>query len=588
MRAPVKLAAALAIALLPWHAGAEDTAALPLTPPMAQFAMPRQIMPALMQRFQLDYASLDHLYTVKNGPARARQMRQFYEQWRSALDTLPFDSYGVEDRIDFVMTRNQIDFELRELAAQQKRFDEALPLVPFVGPLIELAEARRTMQAQEGAASAALLQKALAGVRQAQEALLAGGDLNAKKPVASRSMANRAVQILASTAKDLKEWHTYYDGYDPQLSWWVKRPYAELDKAMSDYAASLTERLIGKGSPKLLNVTGDPIGRDGLVSALQREMLPYTPEELMALAEKELAWGEAELRKASAEMGFGDNWPAAMEKVKTLYVAPGDQPAMVRGLAREAIDYLAANKLVTVPEVARRSWRMDMLTPESQLINPFFLGGDTILVSYPTDTMTHEQKMMTMRGNNPHFSRATVHHELIPGHHLQMFMADRYQPQRRMFDSPFFVEGWAVYWEMLLYERNFAVKPEDRIGMMFWRNHRAARILFSLGFHLGKITPEQAVDMLIKRVGHEPDNARAEVRRSFNGDYPPLYQAGYMIGALQLRALKRELVDGGKMSLLDYHDGILQGGMLPAELIRARLTGQAISKDFKPVWRFYR
>jgi uncharacterized protein (DUF885 family) len=238
--------------------------------------------------------------------------------------------------------------------------------------------------------------------------------------------------------------------------------------------------------------------------------------------------------------------------------------------------------------VARRSWRMDMLSPESQLISPFFLGGDTILVSYPTADMTHEQKMMSMRGNNPHFSRATVQHELIPGHHLQLFMADRYQPQRRLFDSPFYVEGWAVYWEMLLYERNFAVTPEDRIGMMFWRNHRAARILFSLGFHMGKVTPEQAVDMLIERVGHEPDNARAEVRRSFNGDYPPLYQAGYMVGALQLRELKRELVDSGKMPLLDFHDRILDGGMLPIELVRARLKNEKVARDFKPLWRFYK
>jgi uncharacterized protein (DUF885 family) len=334
-------------------------------------------------------------------------------------------------------------------------------------------------------------------------------------------------------------------------------------------------------------VAGDPIGRDGLASALKREMLPYTPEELMALAEKELAWGEAELRRASNEMGFGDNWRAAMEKVKDMYVAPGEQPAMVRAMAKEAIDYVTANDLVTVPEVARRSWRMDMLSPESQLVSPFFLGGDTIQVSYPTDDMTHEQKLMTMRGNNPHFSRAVVHHELIPGHHLQIFMADRYQPQRKLFDSPFFIEGWAVYWEMLLYDRKFAVKPEDRIGMMFWRNHRAARILFSLGFHLGKITPEQAVDMLVKRVGHEPDNARAEVRRSFNGDYSPLYQAGYMIGALQLRALKHELVDGGAMSLKRFHDGVLEGGMLPAELIRARLKNQKIGRDFRPSWRFY-
>jgi len=577
------LLAALVGAALPQAMAAPAS----MVPPLSHFSIKQQAMPALIQRFQLDYASLDHKYTVANGSARDAAMRTFYEQWRAALDTMAFDSFGVEDRIDFVMLRNQIDFELRELAAQRKRFGEAQPLVPFLRPLIDLAEARRMMQPQEGAAAAALLQKTLVAVRKAQEALLAGGDINAKQPMASRAMANRAVQALAATSKDLKEWHAYYDGFDPTLSWWVKKPYAELDKAMADYAASLKERLVGKESATLLNVTGDPIGRDGLVSALQREMIPYTPEELMALAEKELAWGEAELRKASAEMGFGENWPAAMEKVKTLHVGPGEQTAMVRRLAAEATAYMDDNKLVTVPEVARQAWRMDMLSPERQLVSPFFLGGDTILVSYPTDSMTHEQKLMTMRGNNPHFSRAVVHHELIPGHHLQLFMADRYQTQRRLFDSPFFVEGWAVYWEMLLYERGFAVKPEDRIGMMFWRNHRAARILFSLGFHLGKITPEQAVDMLVKRVGHEPDNARAEVRRSFNGDYPPLYQAGYMIGALQLRTLKKELVDGGNMSLLDYHDGILQGGFLPIELVRARLKNEKIDRTFKPAWRFY-
>ncbi len=582
MRASL-LAAALAAAF-----SCAPTNAAPVTPPLSHFALSPQAMPALIQRYQLDLASLEHKYTVANGVARAAAMREFYQQWRALLDTLPFDSYGVEDRIDLVMLRNQIDFDLRELAAHTKRFAEAERLVPFVRPLIEMTEARRMMQPQDGAASAALLQRALAAVRTAQAGLLAGGDINAAKPMASRSVANRAVQVIAATAKDLKEWHAYYEGFDPQLSWWVKRPYAELDKALTEYSASLNERLVGKSSPTLLNVTGDPIGRDGLLSALQRDMIPYTPEELMALAEKELAWGEAELRRASADMGFGTNWPAAMEKVKTLYVAPGEQPAMVRRMAQEAITYIDDNKLVTVPEMARRSWRMDMLSPERQLASPFFLGGDTILVSYPTDGMTHEQKLMTMRGNNPHFSRAVVHHELIPGHHLQLFMADRYQPQRKLFDSPFFVEGWAVYWEMLLYERKFAVTPEDRIGMMFWRNHRAARILFSLGFHLGKITPEQAVDMLVKRVGHEPDNARAEVRRSFNGEYPPLYQAGYMIGALQMRELKRELVDGGQMPLLDFHDKILQGGMLPMELVRARLKGEKIGKDFKAGWRFYR
>jgi uncharacterized protein (DUF885 family) len=551
-----------------------------LTPSLAAFGPSQQSMPAMIERFQLDHASLTHLYAVPNGALRAAELTRFYREWLAALATLPFDSFGVDDRIDWVMLRNQIEFELREQAAREQRFRDAEPLITFIRPLIELTEARRLMQPQDGASCAALLQATLERVRAAQHTLAKD------TPPAARSTISRALQIMAAERTELGAWYAYYEGFDPQLSWWVKRPYAELDKALTDYAGALSEQLAGKGGAGLLNVTGDPIGRAGLVSALQREMIPYTPEQLMALAEQELAWGEAELRRAAREMGFGDDWHAAMEQVKNRYVAPGEQPAMVRALAKEALDYVSANALVTVPEVARRSWRMDMLSAERQLVSPFFLGGDTILVAYPTDAMTHEQKLMSMRGNNPHFSRATVHHELIPGHHLQQFMAERYQPQRKLFYSPFYVEGWAVYWEMLLYERGYASKPEDRIGMMFWRNHRAARILFSLGFHLGRITPEQAVTLLIERVGHEPDNARAEVRRSFNGDYPPLYQSGYMIGALQLRALKRELVDTGALSLLQFHDGVLEGGMLPIELVRARLKGQRIGRDFTPGWRF--
>ena len=118
------------------------------------------------------------------------------------------------------------------------------------------------------------------------------GQAHSSTPLASRSTASRALQILNAASGDLKAWHDYYAGFDPVLTWWVKRPYADLDKALTAYAGKLEEHLIGKSSPTLLNVAGDPIGRDGLVSALQREMIPYTPEELMAIAEKELALGE--------------------------------------------------------------------------------------------------------------------------------------------------------------------------------------------------------------------------------------------------------------------------------------------------------
>ncbi len=200
--------------------------------------------------------------------------------------------------------------------------------------------------------------------------------------------------------------------------------------------------------------------------------------------------------------------------------------------------------------------------------------------------MEFDARMMSLRGNNPHFSRAVVHHELIAGHRLQVFMNDRYKSYRR-FRTPFWTEGWALYWEMILWDLNFPATPEDKIGMLFWRMHRCARIIFSINFQSGKWTPQQCVDFLVERVGHERANAEGEVRRSFEGNYGPLYQIAYMLGALQFYALKKQLVDGKKMSFKQFHDAVLKENGMPVEMVRAILTNQPLKKDFKSSWRFY-
>jgi uncharacterized protein (DUF885 family) len=122
--------------------------------------------------------------------------------------------------------------------------------------------------------------------------------------------------------------------------------------------------------------------------------------------------------------------------------------------------------------------------------------------------------------------------------------------------------------------------------MLFWRMHRCVRITFSLGFHLGKLTPQQCVDMLVDRVGHERENALAEVRRSLAGDYSPLYQCAYMLGGLQFRGLKKELVDSGKMKIRDFHDAILRQGPMPVDLVRASLTNVPLERGKPSTWRF--
>jgi uncharacterized protein (DUF885 family) len=192
---------------------------------------------------------------------------------------------------------------------------------------------------------------------------------------------------------------------------------------------------------------------------------------------------------------------------------------------------------------------------------------------------------MSLRGNTPPFNFATVHHELIPGHHLQAFLSDRFNPHRAALQrTPFWREGWALYWELLLWDSGFPRTPPEKIGMLFWRLHRAARIVFSLNYHLGRWTPQQAVDFLVDRVGHERANAEGEVRRTTID--APLYQVAYLIGGLQFRALHRELVRSGEITATAFHDAVLAGGYMPVELVRARLTGQALSRDYRSTWRF--
>jgi len=335
-------------------------------------------------------------------------------------------------------------------------------------------------------------------------------------------------------------------------------------------------------------IPGPARGRQGLVFDLQDELIPYTPEELIAIGERELAWCDAEMTRASSALGFGD-WKQALEKVKTMHPPPGGQAGVVRDLMFEAVDFLRARDVLTIPAVAAESLRMIMMTPERQLVNPFFTGGNLISVSYPTDTMEYEARIQSMRGNNTPFSHATAFHEMIPGHNLVFYTTARFNGYRPSLggNSPFYSEGWPLYWEMQFYDTGFHDTPEKKIGALFWRMHRAARIIFSLKFHMGEWSPQECIDFLVARVGFERDNATAEVRRSFQGGYGPLYQAAYLLGGLQLRGLRKELVDGGQISEKAFHDEVLRQGAMPITLLRLALGRQKLTPATSVDWRFY-
>lgn len=536
----------------------------------------------IIESFDADSRLLERFYTARTSPNRTARIKKLYTDELAKAEAMNFESLSPEERVDWILFTRFLRHQLAEEDRQTQQFAEMEPLIPFARKISDLEDSRRRLEDIDPQKAAATLD-ALAREITSLEAKFSSA--SAEKP--KRTVANRAASTVEGLQRTLKRWYDFYAGYDPSFTWWCEAPYKAADEKLKKYQAFITTKLVGIAADDKTTIIGDPIGRDALIEQLNYEMIPYTPEELIDIANKEFAWCEAEMKKASRELGYGDDWKKALEHVKKTFVPPGKQPALIRDLARDAVAFLDKNDLVTIPDVAREGWRMEMMSPERQLVAPFFLGGETILVAYPTDGMSHEQKMMSLRGNNPHFAHATVFHELIPGHHLQGFMSARYHPYRRDFATPFNTEGWALYWEFLMWDLGYQKTPEDRIGALFWRMHRCARIIFSLNFHLEKMTPLEAVDFLVERVGHERENALAEVRRSFGGDYGPLYQVAYMMGGIQFYRLHKELVDSGKMTNRQFHDSILHEGPIPVEMVRAILTKQNLPKDFKTSWRYY-
>lgn len=545
-------------------------------------AQQKDNMADLLIHYEADQGSLYRFYNVSNSPERRERFKTFYKDYQQQLSALSFEQLNTGDRVDYVLLKRDLQEALRKLDEETVQYEQLKNWFPQADKIYASEKIRRRGGKQDAQALAATYREMAIAVQEKTKQLNTNTTLDIH-------LLRRGADVIKGLTRALHSIHHFYNGYDPLYTWWTPAPYKQLDSVLKSYADVWDQKI--KTAPGSKDdgsgIVGHPIGRDELIRQLQQEMIPYSPEELIDIANKEFAFCDAEMLKASAEMGFGKDWQKAMEKVKNSYVPAGDQPEAMMKLYDESVSFLRSHQLVTLPPLADETWRMIMMTPERQLVNPFFTGGEEFSISYPTNDMEEADKLMSMRGNNPHFSRATVHHELLAGHALQEFMMNRYKTYRH-FDTPFWIEGWALYWEMLLWDMKFPQSPEDRVGMLFWRKHRCARIIFSLNYHLGKWTPQQCIDFLVDRVGHERANAIGEVRRSFTGGYSPLYQVAYMIGGLQFMALKKELVDGGEMSMQQYHDAILHENMLPVELIRSILTDKPVAKDFKTSWRFYK
>ncbi len=592
----------VALTLLAWHSGNITARA--------------EVMRDLIESYQADADLLSRHWAISgDSDAELAREKKLLLDWQARLKATDFEKLSSSQRVDFVLLRNELESSLSRLARRDNERKELAAWLPFRGVIDALADARVRGDPLVPEKAAGMIAPLAEQITKLQEQLKAAREAakQPKKPAAppilssatpndkpkppahaaktiklpSAHQALRSAEAVGDLNRSLKGWYENHNGFTPEFGWWVKQPFDETTKALEGYSNFLRAEIAGIKGKDEDPLLGKVIGAEELQRQLGFEFIPYTPQELITLAEREFAWCEQEMKNAAQEMKLGDDWKKALGRTKLRYVKPGEQEAMVREEGRLAIDFIKTHKLVTVPPDCEEWWGTRMLSPGEQKQIPYAAySGHDMLVAYASDAMKHTDKMMSMRGNSRPFMHNVVPHELIPGHHLQSFMAARNKPYRRMFSTPFFVEGWALYWEMRLWDLGYHRTPEEKIGALFWRMHRCARIIVTLKFHLGQMKPEEMVRFLTDRVGHEKFGATSEVRRFIQGNYSPLYQAGYMLGGLQLMALHKEVVGAGKMSEMQFHDALLKLGPIPVEMLRATLLEDKLMPDHAARWKF--
>ena len=168
-----------------------------------------------------------------------------------------------------------------------------------------------------------------------------------------------------------------------------------------------------------------------------------------------------------------------------------------------------------------------------------------------------------------------TYHESIPGHHLQISIAQetRLPLIRKVSQYNAYVEGWALYAEQLAVEMGlYDDDPFGHIGQLHDAMLRGVRLVVDTGMHAMHWSREKALGYYVDTLGDPESGAATEIERYCVW---PGQACGYMIGKmaiLDLRAKAKKAL-GAKFDIHTFHDRVLLSGALPLDVMAAAMAG---------------
>jgi uncharacterized protein (DUF885 family) len=330
-----------------------------------------------------------------------------------------------------------------------------------------------------------------------------------------------------------------------------------------------------------LSVTSLPGGKERYLNDIRSRttISNLTPDQIHAIGLREIDRIEGEMLVIARKEGFNDV-PSFREslKINAKYI-----PASSEQILDDFRKYIAQMQ----PKLPQLFGYIPGSPVTVEAIPPFQAGAAT---HYQTGTPDGKRpgRVSVATSNFAHRllidDEATAYHEGIPGHHMQLSV------QQQMTSLPKFrqhsgnsgyIEGWALYAEQLGKEVGFYQDPVSDYGRLSSELFRAVRLVVDTGLHSAGWSRDQVVDFFRKYQPVDEPTIQSETDRYIAW---PAQALSYKLGQLKFRELRdRAQKDlGPKFDIRSFHDEMLNGGVLPLDLLDARTNSWIQAQQAAP------
>ena len=523
-----------------------------------------------------------------NSPAGVQRERARTEAFLVRARAISAESLSPEERL----TRQVLVTELESTLAQYECELWTWVVDPLWGPHVSLfsIESRQPVRSVQEAKDLVLRWRAMGPYLDTEIENLKIG--LAQDKVSVRSQVEKAVANLEETlAKSDDEWtllkpiRVEHADWSPEerkdFETGVRTAVAEIVRpALQRYHDFLMAEILPKArsneQPGLVHVPG---GLDCYQKAIQvHTSLGLSPDEVHEIGLREVE----KINRETQELGkkvFGlESRESVLQKLRTdkeLYFKTRDEVQQKAETALARAGAAMGDWFGILPKADCVVTRMEPYEEKHSTIAYYrdaamdgSRPGQYYINTYAPETRPRYE------------AEALAYHEAIPGHHLQIAIAQELTgiPEfRKHTGVTAFVEGWGLYSERLSNEMGLYSSDLDRIGMLSYDSWRACRLVVDSGMHAKGWTRQRAIDFMVANSALAENNIVNEVDRYITW---PGQALAYKIGQLEIfslrEAARQEL--GDQFDIKEFHDAVLENGAIALEPLRQQVRAYVEAK----------